>query len=239
MVPGMAYAVDPTENKVVVTLDASVDEAERAHVEDVLAGAGDAVRVERSAETFAPLLSGGDAIYGGTSRCSLGFNVRRGSGYAFLTAGHCTNISTTWYADSPHTSLLGSRLGTSFPGNDYGIVAYAAGSPVPAGTVGTQDITSARNPIVGELVQRRGSTTGVHSGTVQQLNATVSYPQGVVSGLIRTSVCAEPGDSGGPLYKGTAALGLTSGGSGNCSTGGTTFFQPVTEPLSVYGATVY
>jgi streptogrisin D len=35
------------------------------------------------------------------------------------------------------------------------------------------------------------------------------------------------------------ALGLTSGGSGNCSSGGTTFFQPVTEPLSVYGVSVY
>jgi streptogrisin B len=52
-------------------------------------------------------------------------------------------------------------------------------------------------------------------------------------------VCAEPGDSGGALYSGSTALGLTSGGSGNCSTGGTTFFQPVTEALSVYGATIY
>ncbi|MET7875295.1 serine protease, partial [Streptomyces cyaneofuscatus] len=34
------------------------------------------------------------------------------------------------------------------------------------------------------------------------------------------------------------ALGLTSGGSGNCRTGGTTFYQPITEALSAYGATV-
>ena len=67
----------------------------------------------------------------------------------------------------------------------------------------------------------------------------MSYPQGVVSGLIRTNVCAEPGDSGGPLFAGTAAIGLTSGGSGNCTTGGTTFFQPVTEALSVYGLRVW
>ena len=37
----------------------------------------------------------------------------------------------------------------------------------------------------------------------------------------------------------TAALGLTSGGSGNCTSGGTTFFQPVTEALSVYGMRVW
>lgn len=58
-------------------------------------------------------------------------------------------------------------------------------------------------------------------------------------GLIRTSVCAEGGDSGDPLYRNTVAYGLTSGGSGNCTWGGTTYFQPVTEVLSQYGVSVY
>ena len=71
------------------------------------------------------------------------------------------------------------------------------------------------------------------------LNATVNYPQGTVYGLIKTTVCAESGDSGGSLYSGTTALGLTSGGSGNCSSGGITYFQPVTEPLAVYGVSVF
>ena len=53
------------------------------------------------------------------------------------------------------------------------------------------------------------------------------------------TVCAEPGDSGGPLFDGTKAIGLTSGGSGNCSGGGVTYFQPVTEPLGAYGVNVY
>ena len=88
-------------------------------------------------------------------------------------------------------------------------------------------------------MKRSGSTTGVHSGTVTALNATVNYAEGTVTGLIRTNVCAEGGDSGGSLFAGTKALGLTSGGSGNCTTGGTTFFQPVTEALSAYGVSVY
>jgi streptogrisin B len=72
------------------------------------------------------------------------------------------------------------------------------------------------------------------------LNQTVNCGGGdIVSGLIRTSVCAEPGDSGGPLCAGTVAYGLTSGGSGNCSSGGTTFFQPVVEALNAYGVNVY
>ena len=102
-----------------------------------------------------------------------------------------------------------------------------------------QDITTARNAVVGESVKRSGSTTGLRSGTVTGTNQTVRYAQGAVFGLIRTNVCAQPGDSGGPLFAGTAAIGLTSGGSGNCTTGGTTFFQPVTEALSVYGMRVW
>lgn len=104
---------------------------------------------------------------------------------------------------------------------------------------GSQDITSAASAFVGESVERSGSTTGVHGGVVEALNVTVTYPEGTVSGLIQTNVCAEPGDSGGSLFDGSTALGLTSGGSGNCTLGGTTFFQPVTEPLSVYGVSVF
>jgi streptogrisin C len=37
---------------------------------------------------------------------------------------------------------------------------------------------------------------------------------------------------------GTQAQGVTSGGSGDCSAGGTTFFQPVNEILSVYGVSL-
>jgi streptogrisin B len=62
---------------------------------------------------------------------------------------------------------------------------------------------------------------------------------GKVDGMIQTTVCAEPGDSGGPLYDGTKAVGITSGGSGDCRTGGTTFFQPVTEAARAYGVIVY
>jgi streptogrisin D len=93
---------------------------------------------------------------------------------------------------------------------------------------------------VNQSVQRSGSTTQVRSGRVTALNATVTYSgSGTVSGLIRTTVCAQPGDSGGPLFAGSTALGLTSGGSGNCSSGGVTYFQPVVEALNAYGVSVY
>jgi streptogrisin B len=195
------------------------------------------VHITRVAGTFNKLLSGGDTVQTTQWRCSVGFNVRSGSTYYFLTAGHCTEGLPAYYTGSG--TYIGPTTGTSFPTNDYGIVRYDS-SVAHDGTVGSQDITSAANAFVGEAVKRRGSTTGIHSGTVQALNATVNYGNGeVVYGLIKTNVCAEPGDSGGSLYDGTKAIGLTSGGSGNCSSGGTTYFQPVTEALSAYGVSVY
>jgi streptogrisin D len=234
--PGTAFAVDPISNQVVVSVDSTVTGAKLAAVQATVAKLGDKARIESIPGTLSVEISGGDAIYAGGSRCSLGFNVRSGSTYYFLTAGHCTNIASTWTNGS---TTLGTRAGTSFPGNDYGIVRYTNTSITKSGAVGSQDITSAGTPAVGATVYRRGSTTGTHSGRVTALNSTVNYAQGSVSGLIRTTVCAEPGDSGGPLYSGSTALGLTSGGSGNCRSGGVTYFQPVTEPLSVYGVSVF
>ncbi|MEB8343295.1 S1 family peptidase [Streptomyces endophyticus] len=240
-VAGTAWAVDSKTKQVVVTVDSTVSQAEINKIEKAAGDTAGALKVERTAGTFKKLVSGGDAIYASSWRCSLGFNVRNSAGaYYFLTAGHCTDGAGTWWSNSGHTTTIGSTTGSSFPGNDYGIVKYASGVSTPPGTVGSVDITRAATPSVGTTVTRRGSTTGIHSGRVTALNATVNYGGGdIVSGLIQTTVCAEPGDSGGPLYGGSTAYGLTSGGSGNCSSGGTTFFQPVTEALSAYGVSVY
>ncbi|MEU4171397.1 S1 family peptidase [Streptomyces sp. NPDC026665] len=240
-VAGTAWAVDAKTNRVVVTVDSTVSKAEIAKIKRDAGGNAAALTIKHTPGTFKKLISGGDAIYASSWRCSLGFNVQDNSGnYYFLTAGHCTDGAGTWWSNSSHTTTLGTTAGSSFPTNDYGIVRYTNSSVAKSGAVGSQDITSAATPSVGTTVYRRGSTTGIHSGRVTALNATVNYGSGdIVYGMIQTTVCAEPGDSGGSLYGGTVAYGLTSGGSGNCSSGGTTFFQPVTEALSAYGVHVY
>jgi streptogrisin D len=243
-IAGTAWAVDPAANQVVVTVDRTVTGADLAAVETVAADFGDAVRIEQTAGELSTTISGGDPIYGGGFRCSLGFNVQDGGGTQyFLTAGHCTNLSSTWFADPGLTQVLGTTVVSSFPGDDYGIVQYTSGVGRPGDVNlyngGFQDITGAADPVVGQPVNRSGSTTGVHGGTVTGLNATVNYAEGTVFGMIQTNVCAQGGDSGGPLFAGGTALGLTSGGSGNCSSGGVTFFQPVTEPLGNFGLSVY
>lgn len=240
-VAGTAWHVDPATGTLVVTADSTVSKAEIAEIKREAGANAGAIRIERTPGKFNKLISGGDAIYATSWRCSLGFNVRDSAGNSyFLTAGHCTDGAGSWYSDSGRTTVLGTTSGSSFPTNDYGIVRYTNTSVSKPGTVGSVDITSAANATVGMSVTRRGSTTGTHSGSVTGLNATVNYGGGdIVYGMIRTNVCAEPGDSGGPLYSGSRAIGLTSGGSGNCSSGGTTFFQPVTEALSAYGVSVY
>ncbi|WP_405579822.1 S1 family peptidase [Streptomyces sp. NBC_01190] len=236
-IAGSAWSVDPRSNTLEINVDSRVTATQLARLRQSTASFGDAVHVTRVSGTFSKLLSGGDAVQTTQWRCSVGFNVRSGSTYYFLTAGHCTEGLPAYYTTSG--TYIGPTVASSFPGNDYGIVRYDS-TVAHDGTVGSQDITSAANAFVGEAVKRRGSTTGIHSGTVQALNSTVNYGGGdVVSGLIKTNVCAEPGDSGGSLYDGAKAIGLTSGGSGNCSSGGTTYFQPVTEALSAYGVSVF
>ncbi|MEU0843480.1 S1 family peptidase [Streptomyces sp. NPDC005962] len=239
-VAGTAWYVDKATNTLVVTADSTVSQGEITKIKDAAGSNADAVEVNRTSGKIQKLISGGDAIYASSWRCSLGFNVRNSSGANyFVTAGHCTDGAGTWWSNSGHTTTIGPTSGSSFPTNDYGLVRYS-GSVTPQGTVGSQDITTAANPTVGQTVTRRGSTTGIHSGRVTALNATVNYGNGdIVYGMIQTTVCAEPGDSGGPLYAGSTALGLTSGGSGDCTSGGTTFFQPVVEALNAYGVSVY
>jgi hypothetical protein len=238
--PGTAWGVDRATHQVVVTVDSTVHGRRLAAVKSAVASLGSTARLQTVAGRFQTDITGGDAIYGSTYRCSLGFNVVSGSTHYFLTAGHCGNVEPTWWTSTSHTTLLGNTVDSQFPGTDYALVQYDASYTDYPGTVGGQDITHAADATVGETVTRRGSTTGVHSGTVQALGVTVHYSSGeTVNGLIQTNVCAEGGDSGGSLYDGDAAIGLTSGGSGDCTQGGTTFFQPVTAALSHYNVQVY
>ncbi|MEU6574531.1 S1 family peptidase [Streptomyces sp. NPDC046805] len=239
-IPGTSWATDPVTNKVLVTADRTVSKAEWAKLGKVVDGLGGTAELQRSKGEFEPFVAGGDAITGSGGRCSLGFNVVKGGQPYFLTAGHCTQAISSWSDSSG--SVIGKNEQSSFPDNDFGLVKYTASvdhpSEVDLYNGSAQAITGAADATVGMKVTRSGSTTHVHSGTVTGLNATVNYSEGTVSGLIQTDVCAEPGDSGGSLFSGDKAVGLTSGGSGDCSSGGETFFQPVTEALSATGASI-
>lgn len=200
------------------------------------------VSVGATAERPRPLydIRGGDAYYMGGGRCSVGFAITRGSQQGFATAGHCgrTGTSTTGY----NQVAQGSFQASTFPGRDTAWVATNSNwtsTPYVKGQGGQNvRVAGSTQAPVGSSICRSGSTTGWHCGTIQQHNTSVTYPQGTVSGVTRTSVCAEPGDSGGSFISGSQAQGVTSGGSGNCRSGGTTFYQPINPLLQGYGLTL-
>ncbi|MET7763277.1 S1 family peptidase [Streptomyces sp. NPDC005393] len=245
-IPGTAWSVDPKTNELRVTADSTVTGAKWDTVQSTVKslGAGMAT-VKRSAGEFKTFAAGGDAIFGGGARCSLGFNVTTDSGApGFITAGHCGVAAKEW-SDSQNGAPVATVQKATFPGNgDFSLLTYDdantnAPSTVNTGGGKTVNITQAAEATVGQQVERMGSTTGLHDGTVTGLDATVNYPEGTVSGLIQTDVCAEPGDSGGSLFtQDGSAIGLTSGGSGDCTAGGETFFQPVTTALAAVGAQI-
>ncbi|MCW2877071.1 MAG: streptogrisin [Sphaerisporangium sp.] len=234
------WYVDVKSNSVVV------QSSQPAEAEAFIAASGAdkaAVRVEQSSEqprTYYDV-RGGDAYYiNSSARCSIGFSVTKGSTPGFVSAGHCGSAgnSTTGY----NQVAQGTFQGSVFPGSDYSWVAVNSNwTPQPwvnDGSGGNVTVGGSTVAAVGASICRSGSTTGWHCGTVQQLNTSVTYSQGTVSEVTRTNVCAEPGDSGGSFISGSQAQGVTSGGSGDCTSGGTTYFQPVNEILSAYGLTL-
>ena len=229
-----SWYVDVPTNSVVVSVREGGEDVARALTEQAGVPAG-SVRFEATQEaprTYIDIVGGNAYTINGTTRCSVGFAVTGG----FVSAGHCGRTGATTASPS------GTFRGSSFPGNDYAWIAAASGN-TPVGAVNRYDgtrvsVAGSTDAAVGAAVCRSGSTTGWHCGTIQSRGASVTYAEGTVSGLIRTNVCAEPGDSGGSLIAGTQAQGVTSGGSGNCSSGGTTYFQPVNEILSAYGLTL-
>ncbi|MFV0132253.1 S1 family peptidase [Streptomyces sp. HMX87] len=244
-IPGTSWAIDPRTNKLLVTADSTVTGARWDQLESTVRELGTGMAtIKKSAGTFKTFVSGGDAVFGGGARCSLGFNVTASDGSpAFLTAGHCTAAARQW-SDAQGGAPIGTVEQSVFPGEgDFGLVTYDDPATEAPSEVDLGDqrvpITGAAEATVGQQVFRMGSTTGLDDGRVLGLDATVNYPEGTVTGLIQTDVCAEPGDSGGSLFtQDGLAIGLTSGGSGDCTVGGETFFQPVTTALEAVGATL-
>ncbi|MEU1081143.1 S1 family peptidase [Streptomyces sp. NPDC005908] len=244
-IPGTSWAVDPRTNKILVTADSTVTGNKWDRLESTVESLGSGMAtIKKSAGTFRTFASGGDAIFAGGARCSLGFNVTAADGTpAFLTAGHCAAAGDEW-SDQQGGQPVATVDQALFPGaGDFAVLTYndpAVEAPSEV-NVGGQivPIVQAAEAAVGQQVFRMGSTTGLADGQVLGLNATVNYPEGTVTGLIQTDVCAEPGDSGGSMFtQDGLAIGLTSGGSGDCTSGGETFFQPVTTALEAVGATL-
>ncbi|WP_160049920.1 MULTISPECIES: S1 family peptidase [unclassified Nocardiopsis] len=182
-------------------------------------------------------IAGGLPYYASSGRrCSMGFTAFDSfDRVGFVTAGHCGTVGTTVTFGSGGTG----RFDYSSSGSDGAFVRATSIVRAYPGIYRHSEgdyvaVRGSSEAPIGASVCRSGFTTGWRCGTIQAKNQTVLYPQGMVRGLTRTNVCSEPGDSGGPFITSDQAQGVTSGGSGNCASGGTTFFQPLNPLLRAW-----
>ncbi|MFE3682292.1 putative Ig domain-containing protein [Streptomyces sp. NPDC059095] len=225
-VPNTAYGLDPAAGQVVLTVS---DAAHGPDLERLLAKAtalGGSVRVEhtRGRMVQQSTTHTGDKlqVVGNTgSWCSIGFNVTDGQSNYVLTAGHC-KAANGW--QTPAGDFIGKTVKVGPNGTDASLVTNAL-------TPDTTTFTKAGTARVGESVCKNGATSGTTCGTVNAVDQTVTYDNGVVvNHLIQTGNLTQSGDSGGGLYDGSTALGVVSGGSDTVSS-----FYPVTNALSDLG----
>ncbi|GIF63550.1 serine protease [Asanoa ishikariensis] len=252
-IPGTSWGVDPSTNRVSIELDSTVSAANTMKLKAAASRYGSAVRIDRVSGVIKKdeiYTAGGDSIRNVHSSlyCSIGFNVQTpGGNKHFLTAGHCATGTQQWY-DTASGEYLGHRVAVSWPGNDYADIDYTESDVTAYGTVNdnTRQITASSWPIDGESVSRAGATSNDLVGQVLLTSTTVTYSSGeTLYGMIKTSLCGKGGDSGGPVYNGTIAIGIHSGsntGDSPCNSSVSDkrgYHQPVQEVLNARGLQVY
>lgn len=237
-----AWWADPPTRSVVLALNGRPRDGRAAAFVGAARRLDPAVRVVDGVAPVSPRadLVGGDAIFIGDGRCSVGFGARTPAGAPrMITAGHCTakGGDVRGANDAP----IGPIRSSVFDRNgDWGVVDVGPGWSPTSAVAGAGSaivrVTGQATATPGTDVCRSGSTTGWHCGKVTALDVTANYATGPVEGLVLTSACSEPGDSGGSFVAGSSALGTLSGGSGDCvRPGGTTLYQPIGEVLRAEG----
>ncbi|WP_216209079.1 S1 family peptidase [Amycolatopsis aidingensis] len=186
-------------------------------------------------------LGGGMTLYSeGTSRCTTSFAATdRWPGEWYLIAGGGCGRPGDMVGDGDR--VVGMVIAAEIGGTvihvtnttDWELVPWIPG---PGRRIA---LTGSAEAPVGSAVCRAGGTTGWHCGTIQAKNQTIVYPDGQVHGVTRTSVCAEPGDGGAPFVQRDQAQGVLLGGSGNCASGGSSYFLPLNPILKRYGLMLF
>jgi streptogrisin B len=150
--------------------------------------------------------SRGGMDYGG---CTGAFIVRQTSTYYISTARHCLAAPSAYDGATTAESTVSSSRDlrrTRLVGSSHS--ATFRWSPT-----GYRTVKSSANPTFGILACVYGKMSGTHCATVLATDTCVAYagfPK--FCGIARVSgILTQPGDSGGPWFAGTKALGVHSG----------------------------
>ncbi|WP_346834036.1 S1 family peptidase [Saccharothrix sp. CCNWLY140-2] len=250
-----SWGVDASTNRVAVEIHEGVSPADQARLATLAARHAGAVSVEHlpgKIESTAYDMRGGVGIVSGQRLCSAGFNVANSSGKKFMiTAGHCMIGGHYDWDRYSGGHFLGRMTSFQYEPGDWAVVEYRASNISPLGMVQYRDgsahqITGSRWVRDGESVKRTGTISQDFVGKVLDPSVTVNYDGGVtLRKMIKTSLCSRKGDSGGPLFSGETALGISSGGNdvlSPCSDGVSnrrSYYQPLQAVLIDKGLRVY
>lgn len=186
---------------------------------------------EDQSSVSAEVLGGGKLTYGGSYGTVTICGTSKGSN-AVLTAGHCVTEGTSY-------KYNGSTLGTGYYRcyetdhfYDYGIIKVTGSGQTMTNkvynNVNYTTITSTKSvssSLVGTTVCKYGAARGFGTGTVDKVNAVVSYSSGItLYGMSKVTFNSDSpnkgykGDSGSPVYAGHVLYGIYSGDNAKTST---------------------
>ncbi len=186
-----------------------------------------------------------------------------------LTAGHCTYGVSTYLAQPASSPFESKEIGpveatyTNASGYDVGLIKANGGywdtTPWPTEVVYWSPkesyeavnphvaITAEASSYIGEWACHSGQSSGTSCGTVKEVDLDLSFetegrPQirNDLSFVTGPELCIEGGDSGGPVFTGNTALGITSAMEGElpipCGNGD--YYSEITEDSDLLGVHV-
>ncbi|CAB4870992.1 unannotated protein [freshwater metagenome] len=189
-----------------------------------------------------PPLRGGNLISTNVVSCTSAFLARSRTDAKLyqMTAGHCdVDHGTNWLTafTNGQVHVIGAVHSSHFDlSSDASIIRVdnPAGWRARAWVNVTDGLTTTANAqyrIVADADVKLGMRVcdtgaqlgGTDCGTVTAVNVTVDYGDAVVAGMVESTLCAIPGDSGAPVFAGHTAYGLLSGAADFCDS----FYEPV------------
>jgi len=194
----------------------------------------------------------------GPSICTAGFKaIGNVNGNRFmLTAGHCAGVGTNfWSKDGGGTNRdIGVVEQQNFIPGDWAKIrvkstswweehtSYWPSQVVYWYSGGIQEnigVTYESSSYMGQSVCHSGTRTGTSCGIVTALGKTADYYAQNLTEASGSGMCGWPGDSGGPVFSGTTALGIYSGQYGIPPCGGNAIlYAEITEATADLGVTV-
>ncbi|WP_010540792.1 S1 family peptidase [Dietzia alimentaria] len=157
------------------------------------------------------------AVPGGILECSTGFNGELDGKPVVITAAHCAGEDGTRaaFADGQE---FGTMSDTKREGIDTSLIAVDTEfadrfqtNLVGSSEGNTQEIIGTADPVVGQKACKTGFRTGFSCGTISQVGTSIDVSGSrVIDNAFTVDLCALPGDSGGVVFSGDRALGISS-----------------------------